>query len=321
MNVIQREAKQFAGFPEPFSFAPLWFWNDELYADEIARQLRAMKDQHVNETIIWCNAGMNQRYLSEEYFELFTFAVEEAKKLGMRVWVYDDWSWPSGLAGGVINEEYPQYLMTACRVYRYDVPAEKSAERELVRTLPVGRVIRAEAERASDGQRIDLEHCCDDTSLRWTAPDGDWRVYLALVTPLQHVIDPTCSSRWGNWLPGYLDVMNPDAVAKFIELCYDAHYQRVPEHYGNTVRGYFTDEPGTFYDHEIIGGEDSVHPRHGFAWKDQPLEHDHPNLSGLCGTVSWTADLLHHFQDRYGYDLQPRLFDLVRAGDAERRTC
>ena len=317
MSDLSTLANKFQRFNPEYSFAPLWFWNDDIREEEVVRQLKAMKDQHVHETIIWCNAGLNQRYLSEEYFELFTFAVEQAKKLDMGVWVYDDWSWPSGPAGGVINEAHPEYLMTACRVYRYGVRGGE----ELVKRLPVGRVVRCEAERAGDGKRIDLETFCDDTSLRWAAPDGDWRVHLAVVTPLQHVLDPTCTSRWGNWLPGYLDVMNREAVAKFVELTYQAHYDRCSEHYGKTIRGTFTDEPGTFYDHAIKGGLDTVHSRHGFPWKDQPLNHDHPNLHGLIGTISWTADLFHHFRDRRGYDLRPRLLDLVRAGDEHRKLC
>ncbi|MFA9477944.1 glycosyl hydrolase [Phycisphaerales bacterium AB-hyl4] len=320
MNTLSQEASQFKGFPKQFSFAPLWFWNDEMYEEEILRQLKEMKAQHVNETMIWCNAGMNQRYLSEDYFALFVFAVEQAKKLGMRVWIYDDWSWPSGLAGGIINEVHPEYLMTACRMYRYDVSAD--GPRELVQRLPLGRVVRAEAERVSDGKRIDLDTYCDDTSLRWTAPSGAWRVYVAVVTKLQKILDPTCSSRWGNWLPGYLDVMNRDAVAKFIELCYEAHYQRVSEHFGNTIRGYFTDEPGIRYDHDIFGGGDhlALH-RVGFPWKDEPREHAHANLHGVCGSVPWTADLFHHFRERRGYDLRPHLIDLLRAGDEQRKVC
>ena len=52
MSQIDKLAEQFRGFPQKYSFAPLWFWNDELYEEEIARQLRLMKDQHVNETIV-----------------------------------------------------------------------------------------------------------------------------------------------------------------------------------------------------------------------------------------------------------------------------
>ena len=110
-------------------------------------------------------------------------------------------------------------------------------------------------------------------------------------------------------------------MAKFIELTYQAHYDRAKEHYGKTIRGTFTDEPGTFYDHEVWGGADSVHPPYGFKWKDRPLDHAHPNLHGLIGTISWTADLIHHFRGRRGYDLRPRLFDLVRAGESNRKLC
>ena len=318
MSQIDQLANQFRGFPEKYSFAPLWFWNDELYEEEIARQLRLMKDQHVNETIVWTNAGMNQRYLSPEYLDLFAFATDEAKRLGMHIWIYDDWSWPSGLAGGIINEAHAHYLMTACRVYRYDVA--EGGDRDLVRRLPVGRVLRAEAERVGDGQVLDVTDHCDDASLRWHAPDGGWRVYVAVVTPLQKILDPTCTSRWGNWLPGYLDVMNRDAVAKFIELCHEAHYAKVGEHFGQTIKGFFTDEPGVHYDLEAFGGTEAIHtPGIGFKWKDKPKAHDHPDLHGFCGSVPWSADLLYEFRHRRGYDLRPRVLDLMRLGEGNRK--
>ena len=53
--------------------------------------------------------GMETKYLSPEYFGFVEFAVEEAKRTGLKVWLYDEGGWPSGSANGRIPEEYPEY--------------------------------------------------------------------------------------------------------------------------------------------------------------------------------------------------------------------
>jgi len=41
---------------------------------------------------------MTVPYLSEAYFDCYRLAVEEAKRLGLHVWLYDEYNWPSGTA-------------------------------------------------------------------------------------------------------------------------------------------------------------------------------------------------------------------------------
>ena len=43
--------------------------------------------------------------------------------------------------------------------------------------------------------------------------------------------------------PASADILNPDAVARFIELTHEAYYRELKEYFGNTVIGFFTDEP------------------------------------------------------------------------------
>ncbi len=43
--------------------------------------------------------------------------------------------------------------------------------------------------------------------------------------------------------PASADILNPDAVARFIRLTHEAYYREFGEYFGNTVIGFFTDEP------------------------------------------------------------------------------
>src|SRR5579864_6721853 len=39
-------------------------------------------------------------YLSDEYFKYYRVALEEARKLGLEVVLYDEWRYPTGMVGG-----------------------------------------------------------------------------------------------------------------------------------------------------------------------------------------------------------------------------
>ena len=43
--------------------------------------------------------------------------------------------------------------------------------------------------------------------------------------------------------PPSADILNPDAVAEFIHLTHDQYYEHLKAYFGNTVIGFFTDEP------------------------------------------------------------------------------
>ena len=53
------------------------------------------------------------KYLSPEHMDQVKFVVQEAAKRGMKLWIQDEYDYPSGFAGGKISEQYPQLTMQA----------------------------------------------------------------------------------------------------------------------------------------------------------------------------------------------------------------
>ena len=51
--------------------------------------------------------GLLTEYLSDDWFHLFDYTVQKGKELGMKVWIYDENSYPSGFAGGHVPAEMP----------------------------------------------------------------------------------------------------------------------------------------------------------------------------------------------------------------------
>lgn len=79
---------------------PFWSWNDRLEESELRRQIRDMKKLGMNGFFMHARGGLETEYLSDEWFDCVNACVDEAKKLGMEAWAYDENGWPSGFAGG-----------------------------------------------------------------------------------------------------------------------------------------------------------------------------------------------------------------------------
>src|SRR3989344_73276 len=100
------------------SVAPFWFWNDKLDPQKLVAQLQGIKSQGINAVTIHARYGLPQEdYLSEDWFHCYGVVLNQAQELGMGVWIYDDYNWPSGRAGGRITQN-PDYTAKTARLDR-----------------------------------------------------------------------------------------------------------------------------------------------------------------------------------------------------------
>ncbi|MBQ2713004.1 MAG: hypothetical protein IJF71_06440 [Clostridia bacterium] len=84
---------------------PFWSWNNRLEKEELIKQIHQMKEIHCGGFIMHARLGLCTEYLSEEWFSMIEACLDEAKKLGMRAWVYDENGWPSGFVGGKLLDK------------------------------------------------------------------------------------------------------------------------------------------------------------------------------------------------------------------------
>jgi hypothetical protein len=77
-------------------------------------------------------------------------------------------------------------------------------------------------------QRVELSGFAREGKVRWTVPEGSWKV-MAFVCVKDG--DPIC------------DYLDPEAADRFIELTHQAYYDRFPAHFGTTIDSTFFDEP------------------------------------------------------------------------------
>ncbi|MHC4243713.1 MAG: hypothetical protein ACYSU4_15000, partial [Planctomycetota bacterium] len=98
----------FADPPREYSSAPLWVWNDMLTEEQIVSTMRDLADQKVMQVFVHPRPGLMTPYLSDDWFRLWKVALKEAERLDMNVWIYDENSYPSGFAGGLVPEAMPE---------------------------------------------------------------------------------------------------------------------------------------------------------------------------------------------------------------------
>lgn len=111
-----------AAFRKPaaeFYPSAFWAWNDAMTPQRIRDQI---EDMRAHKLLTICiepmprdfrpeNTGnhLDVDYLSPEYFDRYRLAMEEARRLGMKAWLYDEGGWPSGGATGRVVKSNPAF--------------------------------------------------------------------------------------------------------------------------------------------------------------------------------------------------------------------
>ena len=207
----------FADPPRGYSTAPLWVWNDMLTEDQVRGTLRDLAGQKVRQAFVHPRPGLMTPYLSDEWFRLWRIALEEAKRLDMNLWIYDENSYPSGFAGGWVPELMPE---ARGRGLRFEVVDSVGAIGDDV--LGVYAL--------ADGGFTDVTG-----DVRAGKVPGGKRFLVARV---QRAPDSP-------WTAGrcYVDLLHPGVTEKFIEVTMEAYRKRFGRQFGKRIPGWFTDEP------------------------------------------------------------------------------
>ncbi|MGK3207989.1 glycosylhydrolase-like jelly roll fold domain-containing protein [Amycolatopsis sp. MEPSY49] len=96
----------FANPPRDSLPAIYWYWNNTITADVTDRQMAEMRAKGVYEAVIFPLGGdsMKPVFLSEDWFTLVGHVLREARRTGMKMWLFNDNNFPSGRgANYVVN--------------------------------------------------------------------------------------------------------------------------------------------------------------------------------------------------------------------------
>jgi hypothetical protein len=212
---------------------PLWFWNGPLDKDRTTEVMERSVASGYHGFGILPTKEMGVAFMSPEFLSHYKHAVDTAARLGQKMCLYDEFWFPSGSAGGLLHERYPEALSKRLDMVETNVAGPGAVALD----LPKGELMSAVAMNTATFDRLDLGAHISNGRLSWQAPEGAWRVMVF-----------ACVRDGAGGLVDYLD---PEAVKKFVSLTYEQYYRAFPEHFGKTIDSAFYDEP-TF--HWVQGG-------------------------------------------------------------------
>ena len=282
----------------------VYFWalNDELKEAEVDQMIDAFADGNASAVCLHPRAGLLMPYASDDWFACIKRIVERCRSRDLDVWLYDEDPYPSGNLGGRLVMDHPE--LEARRIEEDVAPAELKVG-ELF-TFPAGTLLWCGLVNESTGETRELTSKVGVIRQTWEIlkPNPISSEWLYPATPLYYckrsdarvpelairmpevpdgfslrayTLRPSGkNATWGN----LADTLNPKATELFIEQTHEPYLQTVGEHFGQTIRAIFTDEPKFF------------------------------------GATPWTPGMFEAFEQRFGYDLKPRLWQLFSESES-----
>ncbi|MCE5258929.1 MAG: hypothetical protein LLG44_07725 [Chloroflexi bacterium] len=286
--------------PASYRPQPFWFINHEADPQELVRQVHMMHEKGVGGFAFHARHGLRVRYNSPEWLNALRAVTEEAHRLGMVVWLYDEENWPSGTDGGRLTLEHPEFRMRYLRYWEQRVTGPQHVDiQPTIDDNILLKVFLTPLTNDAESAQPDLDRSEDVTAqydaagntLSLEIPAGAYVASFFFICPVPQGV--TFLNGW------YLDTLDSDACDEFVRRCYEPNLAAVAEYMGNTVQGIFTDEPGLMI-HDGFFGSRAFRPDIA-----DPLRR-------LPGSVmAWSRRFPEMFLQWRGYDLLPHLLTLV----------
>lgn len=253
------------------------------------------KDAHAQDSMIdWIvangyggmatNVNPNDYLKSDEELAVFNRFVHAARDKGLDLWLYDERSYPSGMADTYVLDEHPEWEAEGLLFRDSVVAGGASVDLPL---LP-GRLWMVRAVPMTGGgyafdRAEDLSAFVADGRLRWTAPAGEpWCVAQVSSSVLYEGFQ--AGTDRGGTVPRYPSLLMPEVTRRFIELTHERYAGAFKEKLGQLFTSTFTDEPSS-------------------------MALPFPNLG--YGVYPWKQNVSDEFRSRYGYELRDVLLAMM----------
>ena len=303
-----------------------FFWQHGEEESVLREYMRAIRGANITEVCL--EARPHPDYAGEGWFRDVDIILDEARKLGMKIWILDDAHFPSGQAAGKMKDA-PAELCKQFLNYRVidafgpmkEVTVDIAAAARYYKDpfAPVSifgggekRVFDDDALFAViasrlDGKENDIYHLSDDLLdltdgvregvLKWNVPAGSWRIYVIYQT------------HNGGGRSGYVNFLSRRSCRMQIDACYEPHFARYADEFGKTILGFFSDEPEIGNVEGYSGGDAAIgNPRMPLPWSEEmPAQMEArfgknyrrliPALWTAVGSDDFTADVRVGFMD------------------------
>ncbi len=238
------------------------------------------------------NVSFDDYLESEEHWATFLKALDVYREKGMTFWLYDEKGYPSGKAGGLTLRGHPEFECKGIIASR--IEGEGTLRIELPRNERIdGPPLLVIAAPVVDGRydlsrQVDLTDKVIDGAVAFETKGGPWGL---MAFQVKRMYEGThIEANYSDTLP-YVDIMDRDAIARFIEVTHEAYRKRCSPEAWDAIAAIFTDEPSLMV-----------------AYLKE--------REGLLPVVPWSRHFRDYFRTRFDYDIVaelPKLF--VDAGE------
>jgi hypothetical protein len=252
---------------------PFWSWNGRLDREELLRQLHIIREMGFGGFFMHSRTGLATEYLGDEWFELINACADEAEKLGMEAWLYDEDRWPSGSAGGMSTEK----KQNRAKLLRSRILDRESLANEFKSLTPVT------PENLDYGFVAAFNVNLDGLTLHNYSVIHDITEAGNNVLVFDLIEAASDSFYNGNT---YLDTLSRPATDDFIALTHERYAEKCGERLGKSIKGIFTDEPHNGFINTSPGGE-------------------------TLALLPFTYHFAERFENAFGYNLLEKLPELL----------
>ena len=241
--------------------------------------LRKLADQGFGGFVV--NVAFQGYMEDETKWPAFQRGVRMAKASGMSLWLYDEYGYPSGSAGGLTLRGHPEWAARGLLVAETNVCGGSVSL-----PVPPGRLVSAIALPRHNGAVLlaeaqNLASSVADGRLTWQPPAGEW--FVAVMTD-DLIYESTHAAVSLDLKKPCINLLMKEPTARFLEVTHERYAEKLGKNLGRFFKSTFTDEPSL----------------QNFWFRPMPYR-----------VLPWSDTLAAVFQKRNGYDLLPVLPALV----------
>ncbi|SCP98834.1 glycosyl hydrolase family 2 protein [Anaerobium acetethylicum] len=282
-----------------YIFPFLWMHGEE---EQVLREyMQVIRDSNIEAVCV--ESRPHPDFVGDGWWKDMDIILEEAKRLNMKVWILDDSHFPTGYANGALEHE-PDEMCRQSLVYQ--VAATIGGGKETVITLTDFEKASAWIPNMIESYQIqeeNMRHFDDDRIISITAVKTNGDCFQDIIDLSMHIGQKECKvllpeGQWKLYIchltrnrgphRNYINMMSKESCHKLIEAVYEPHYNHYGSEFGQTIAGFFSDEP------EIGNGHLYETGKRIFELEDQP----------------WSKELEERLQDKWGADFT-RMIPLI----------
>ena len=251
--------------------APFLVLHADLRAERLRERVEECAQAGFDGVIIHPRPGLRTPYLSKAWFEAVDCCIQAARKAGLKVWLYDEYPYPSGAAGGRVIQYNPDFAEKHLLIQTYPLVGGGRVTRALGGAPVLQAFLVPEDERGLpqwSGAQTVTEHLGmrnttwitrpwdsryyypPDYTRRYECPrgmeylpeqvfeaelpEGSWRLITFTVVTGGDFLEP-----FGH----YVDLSNREATEVFLKETHERYRRHFSKLFGSEILGVFTDEP------------------------------------------------------------------------------